>query len=148
MVSSVVLGSITGISLASNITQSLILSSIHSSYSLMKNFATKKYARINEVVEEFDLIAKMEIIEALMKDIEKECQEKESIKKALGNLHIVMDNIHKILQHIDGVMEEHNKKYFSYWRSVCYDTEVYELKKQIKLMDLRYNMFLEILKVR
>ena len=148
-VSSVVLGSLTGISLATNLTNTLVISSITGSYNLIKNFATYHYIQINEVIEEYDLIAKLEIIEALIKDIEKEgISDKESIKKALSNLHITVDNINKLLQQIDLIIKMHNNKYFSNWRSLSYDKEIYELKRLIKLMDLRYAMFLEILKVR
>ena len=148
-VSSVVLSSLTGISLATNITNSLVISSIRGTYSLIKSFATHHYTQVNEVIEEYDLTAKLEIIEALMKDIEKEyLVEKESIKKAFENLDTVVNNINKLLQKIDLIIKEHKDKYFSGWRTLSYDKEIYELKRLIRLMDLRYAMFLEILKVR
>jgi hypothetical protein len=53
-----------------------------------------------------------------------------------------------LLKKIDIIIKQHNEKYFSKWRSLNYEDDIYELKRNIKLMDIRYSMFLEILKVR
>jgi hypothetical protein len=148
-ISSMVLGSITGISLATNLSNSLIKSSVQGSFDLIKNFVSYHHTPIKEVIDEFDLIAKLEIIEAVMKDIENEkINDKQSITKALDNLRLVVENIHNLLQKIDNIIKEHEQKYFSKWRSLYYENEILELKRNIRLMDLRYSMFLEILKVR
>jgi hypothetical protein len=148
-ISSMVLGSITGISLATNLSNSLIKSSVQGSFDLIKNFVSYHHTPIKEVIDEFDLIAKLEIIEAVMKDIENEkINDKQSITKALDNLRLVVENIHNLLQKIDNIIKGHEQKYFSKWRSLYYENEILELKRNIRLMDLRYSMFLEILKVR
>jgi hypothetical protein len=148
-ISSMVLGSITGISLATNLSNSLIKSSVQGSFDLIKNFVSYHHTPIKEVIDEFDFIAKLEIIEAVMKDIENEkINEKQSITKALDNLRLVVENIHNLLQKIDNIIKEHEQKYLSKWRSLYYENEILELKRNIRLMDLRYSMFLEILKVR
>lgn len=148
-ISSMVLGSITGISLATNLSHSVIKSSVQGSFDLIKKFVSYHHAPIKEVIDEFDLIAKLEIIEALMKDIEGEkIQDKQSIIKSLDNLRIVVENIHNLLTNIDNIIKEHEQKYFSRWRILYYENEILELKRNIRLMDLRYSMFLEILKVR
>jgi hypothetical protein len=148
-ISSMVLGSITGISLATNLSNSLIKSSVQGSFDLIKNFVSYHHTPIKEVIDEFDLIAKLEIIEAVMKDIENEkINDKQSITKALDNLRLVVENIHNLLQKIDNIIKEHEQKYLSKWRTLYYENEILELKRNIRLMDLRYSMFLEILKVR
>ena len=148
-ISSVVLGSITGLSVATNITNTLVISSITGTYGLVRGFATYHYTQVNEVIEECDLTAKLEIIEALMYDVsKKDSTDKESIKKAFNNLDIVVTDINKLLQKIDLIIKAHKDKYFSNWRTLCYDKEIYELKRLIRLMDLRYAMFLEILKIK
>jgi hypothetical protein len=148
-ISSMVLGSITGISLATNLSNTLIKSSVQGSFDIIKNFVSYHHTQIKEVIDEYDLIAKLEIIEALMKDIEQEkINDKQSITKSLDNLKNVVENIHNSLKKIDIIIKEHQQKYFSNWRSLYYENEIYELKRNIKLMDLRYSMFLEILKVR
>ncbi len=148
-ISSMVLGSITGISLATNLSHTVIKSSVQSSFDLIKNFVSYHYTPIKEVIDEFDLIAKLEIIEAVMKDIENEkINDKQSIIKSLDNLRLIVENIHNLLKKIDNIIKDHEQKYFSKWRSLYYENEILELKRNIRLMDLRYNMFLEILKVR
>ena len=140
-ISSMVLGSITGISLATNLSNSLIKSSVQGSFDLIKNFVSYHHTPIKEVIDEFDLIAKLEIIEAVMKDIENEkINDKQSITKALDNLRLVVENIHNLLQKIDNIIKEHEQKYFSKWRSLYYENEILELKRNIRLMDLRYSM--------
>jgi hypothetical protein len=147
-ISSIMLGSITGISLASNLSQAIIKTSIRNTFNLISNIVRYNYTQINEIINEYDLIAKLEIIEALIKDIENENNEKKSISKSLDNLRIVIENIHNLLKKIDIIIKQHNEKYFSKWRSLNYEDDIYELKRNIKLMDIRYSMFLEILKVR
>jgi hypothetical protein len=148
-ISSMVLGSITGISLATNLSHNVIKTSVQSSFDLIKNFVTYHHTHIKEVIDEFDLLAKLEIIEAVMKDIENEnINDKKSVTKSLDNLRLVVENIHNLLKKIDNIIKEHEQKYFSKWRTIYYENEILELKRNIRLMDLRYNMFLEILKVR
>lgn len=148
-ISSLVLGSLTGISLATNLSHTLIKTSVQGSFDTIKNFVSYHHTPIKEVIDEYDLIAKLEIIEAVMKDIENEkIQDKQSIIKSLDNLRLVVENIHNLLKKIDTIIKEHEQKYFSRWRSLYYENEIFELKRNIKLMDLRYSMLLEILKVR
>ena len=148
-ISSMVLGSITGISLATNLSHTVIKSSVQGSFDIIKKFVSSYHTPIKEVIDEYDLIAKLEIIEAVMKDIENEkINDKQSVIKSLDNLRLVVENIHNLLKKIDNIIKEHEQKYFFKWRSLYYENEILELKRNIRLMDLRYSMFLEILKVR
>jgi hypothetical protein len=102
------------------------------------------HIKINEVIEEHDLIAKLQIIEALMKDMGEENIQKESIKLALNNLHKTVESINTNLSQIESIIEYHKQKYFANWRYLNYDNQIYELKRNIKLLDIRYHMLLEI----
>jgi len=154
-----VLGTLSSLSLASNITEKLLTNTIQNSFGLIKNFVSFHHEPINEVLSEHDLISKLEIIQALMKDIENENEAREntrenkppmrqSVQKALSNLHLVVEDIVRLLENIDNKIKYHSTKYFSGWRRLNYEDEVKRLKKSIKLMDMRYEMFLEVLKVR
>jgi hypothetical protein len=54
-----------GLSLASNLTYQLL----QSTYQTLKSFATKNHYQINEVVEEYDLYTRLELIESLVHEI-------------------------------------------------------------------------------
>lgn len=143
-----VLGTLSSLSLASNITEKLLTNTIQNSFSLIKNFVSFHHEQINEVLSEHDLISKLEIIQALMTDIESETSIRQSVQKGLTNLHLVVEEIVRLLENIDNKIKHHSTKYFSGWRRLNYEDEIKRLKKLIKLMDMRYQMFLEVLKVR
>lgn len=149
-----VLGTLSSLSLASNITEKLLTNTIQNSFSLIKNFVSFHHEQINEVLSEHDLISKLEIIQALMTDIENESSDedkpriRQSVQKALMNLHLVVEEIVRLLENIDNKIKYHSTRYFSGWRRLNYEDEIKKLKKLIKLMDIRYQMFLEVLKVR
>jgi hypothetical protein len=141
---SLIIGSITGLSVASNLTINLISASVKYSVLIVSNFMSYHHIKINEVLDEYDLISKLQIIEAIMKDINDENIQKESVKLAINNVHNTIDNINKNISQIDQIINNHKQKYFSNWRYLNYDNEIYELKRNIKLLDIRYQMLLEI----
>ena len=145
-----VLGTLSSLSLASNITEKLLTNSIQNSFNLIKKFVSFHHEQINEVLMEHDLIYKLEIIQALMTDIEndKTSLNRQSIQKSLSNLHLIVEEILRLLENIDNKIKYHKTKYLSKWRNLHYGEELKRLKKYIKLMDMRYQMFLEVLKVR
>ncbi len=148
----VVLGTLSSLSITSSLADKLLTNSIQSSFSIMKKFVSSHHIPINELIFEWDLVSKLEIIQALMNDIEKKYQnqqisEKESFQKSLLNLHQIVDQMEKVLQKIEDKIKFHQTKYFHGWRSLNYDKEMKQLEKMIKLLDVRYKMFLEILMV-
>jgi hypothetical protein len=136
--------------LATNITHNILSKTIQKSFQLLKKFVSSHHDQINEILIENDLVSKLEIIQALMNDIEKQINdfEKESIHKALFNLHSIVEEISNTLLKIDNKIKYHQTKYFYKWRTLNYENELQRLKRDIKLLDLRYQMFLEVLKVR
>jgi hypothetical protein len=145
-----VLTTLSGLSITSNITEKVIINTIQNSFSLVKRFVSFQHEQIKEVLSEHDLISKLEIIQALMNDIEedKKSIQKQSIQKSLTNLHFVVEEIHRLMENIDNKIKYHQTKYFSSWRGLNYEDEIKKLKRYIQLMDSRYQMFLEVLKVR
>jgi len=144
-----ILATLSGLSITTNITQKLLSNSIQTSLDILKLFITSHHEQVNEVLLETDLISNLEIIEALMGDIEKnkEMQEHLAIQKALTNLHLIVEQIQKILEDINQKIKYHHTKYFSSWRTLKYEKQLANLKKSIKLLNIRYQMFLEVIKV-
>lgn len=134
-----------------NLTQKFLISSIQTSFSIVQNFVSCHHEQINEVLTETDLISKLEIIQSLMQDIQSESSsivdQRSSIQKSLHNLGVAVESISGLLKNIDEKIQRHQAKYFSSWRTLQYEKQMVELKKWIKLLDIRYHMFLEVLKV-
>ena len=146
----VVLKTISGLSFIGPLNEKIIVNTIQNSFNLMKSFISNHHEQINEVLLENDLYSKLEIIQALMIDIEgdQDSLQKQSIQKSLLNLHMIVEDILKLLEIIDQKIKYHNTKYFSKWRSINYEKQIVQLKKSIQILDRRYQMFLEVLKVR
>lgn len=129
-------------------TTTLLTRSIQSTFETLKSFVSKHHTYINEVLVENDLNAKLEIISALMDDIETKWFKKKtiSIEKSLYHLHQTVDKIHFILKAIDAKISYHKTRYFSMIRSLNYEDEIISLKKEIKVLDSRYNMFIDVIR--
>jgi ribosomal protein S8 len=133
-----VLGTIT------SITEKIIVNSIQSSFNLVKFFVSSHHEQINEVLAETDLICKLQVIESLLCDIRSESK---SVQISLKHVSDVVSDINVVLNKINEKIKRHQLKYFSNWRSLNYEIQMKELRKNIKLLDTRYQMFLEIIKV-
>jgi hypothetical protein len=133
-----------------NLTQKVLLTSIQTSFSIAQNFVSSHHEQINEVLLETDLISKLEIVQALMHDTQDRYNDDRStsIQKSLQNLGVIVENISLILKQIEEKIQRHKLKYFSSWRSLNYEKLMNELKKNIKLLDIRYHMFLGVLQVK
>jgi hypothetical protein len=133
----------------SNLTQKFLMSSIQTSFSIAQNFVSTHHEQINELMSETDLISKLEIIQALMHDIQDRYPDHKSssIEKSLQNLGVVVETISSILNQIEEKIQRHQQKYFCSWRSLNYEKLMIELKKNIRLLDIRFGMFLEVIKV-
>ena len=149
-----IMATISGLSLTTNITQKLLTNSIQTSFDILKLFITHHHEQINEVLSESDLISKLEIMEALMNDIENTTEIKiqggnqsSALQKALTNLHSIVEQIEKLLDNINHKIKYHQTKYFANWRVLKYEKEIKKLKNLMKLLDIRYQMFLEVIKV-
>jgi hypothetical protein len=147
----VVLKTMSGLSFANylypSLNEKLLTNTIQNSFHLIKSFITFHHEQINEVIMEYDLIFKLEIIQALLTENEKDSFQKQSVQKVFFNLHSIVEEILKHLERIDQKINYHRSKYFSSWRRLDYGDEIKKLRKYIKLMDIRYQMFIELLKL-
>jgi hypothetical protein len=132
----------------SNVAQKVLLTSIQTSFQLVQSFISTHHSQINEVLNETDLLSKLEIIQALIQDIQDHNHHLwSSTNKALTNVSQIVEQILSLLTSIDEKIKRHQAKYFASYRTLNYEKQIVELKNNIRLLDLRYGMFLEILKV-
>lgn len=133
-----------------NLSQKVITQTIQTSFGLVKNFVSTHHEQINEVLEETDLLSKLEVIQALIHDIQDHPSTKDiwtCTQKSLIHLSIIVEKISLLLKQIDEKIQRHQQKYFSSWRALNYEKLILELKSNIRLLDMRYLVFLDILKV-
>ena len=131
-----------------NMAQKVLMTSIQTSFQLVQNFVSTHHTPINELLHETDLLSKLEIIQALIHDIQDHSHDLwTSTQKSLTNLSQIVEQILSQLKLIDEKIKRHQLKYFASWRTLNYEKQINELKNNIKLLDIRYAMFLEILKV-
>jgi hypothetical protein len=152
LVVSTAVSQLSNLTFATNLTHNLLSQTIHKSFQVIQKFVSTEHEQINDVLAEHDLISTLEIIQALMNDIESPesnltSNSKQSIQRALTNLHFIVEELTKSLETIEQKIKHHQGKYFHRWRSLNYDSELSKLKKNIKLLHIRYQMLLEVIKV-
>lgn len=151
LVVSTAVSQLSNLTFATNLTHNLLSQTIHKSFQIIRKFVSYEHEQINDVLTENDLISTLEIIQALMNDIESSVDlgstGKQSIQRALTNLHFIVEELTKSLEKIESKIKNHQGKYFHRWRTLNYDSELCKLKKNIKLLHIRYQMLLEVIKV-
>jgi hypothetical protein len=156
LVVSTAVSQLSNLTFATNLTHNLLSQTIHKSFSIIKKLVSSEHEQINDVLVEHDLISTLEIIQALMNDIENPTHSlssenyltRQSVQRALTNLHFIVEELTQSLEKIENKIKNHKEKYFHRWRTLQYDSELLKMKKNIKLLHIRYQMLLEVLKVK
>jgi hypothetical protein len=131
---------------ATSMTHGFLVSAIQSSFDLFRKFVSKHHEPINDILSETDLISKLEIVQALIEDCSRiKNSQQQSLQKSLYHLSSVVNAIVILLQKIEDKIRYHQSKYFCNWRSLDYEKHMEDLKKNIKILDMRYHMFIEIM---
>jgi len=114
--------------------------------SIMKN--NVYYPQLNNVLEETDLYAKMNVIQKLLEHFPKELEKNDIIKTTLSNIHDIIISINNELQKIDNEINYHeNYRYFSKWRTPHYKYNLKQLKKYKNILDERFNTLIKLINI-
>lgn len=114
--------------------------------SIMKN--NVYYPQLNNVLEETDLYAKMNVIQKLLENFPKELEQNDIIKTTLSNLHDIIISINNELQKIDNEINYHESyRYLSKWRTPHYKYNLKKLKKYKNILDERFNTLIKLINV-
>ena len=127
------------ISTAINDTSYVILSIIKDDY--------RNYPDLLKVIKELDLIYKFQIIKSFLLLIPKKYEKICCIKIALNGIKEIILNIYKLLIEIINLINKHKTTYLSYVRKVKYKKELIELKNLCVILDNRYNILIELIKI-
>jgi hypothetical protein len=112
---------------------------INSSIISIESFNINK---VNDVLEELDIIKKIEIVNSLFDNHNLETDKTKVI--ALNNLHEISEKIMKELEEINKDIEYTKTIYFSYFRSSPYFEKLNKLKKHCYILDQRMDLVLRL----
>jgi uncharacterized protein YaaR (DUF327 family) len=123
--------------------------SVDKIYEILKKITESGHSTVNKKINELDLKSKIEEVEGLFIDIEKDAKlkGKQSILNSLKSIHEIVNKIHICLENITDKIIEHENKWFNYWRDVEFYKELEELETNEKILISRYNRLKDLLKI-
>lgn len=104
---------------------------------------------VNEILNDIkntDLVFTVEIIEQFVKEQENK-DVSASVKKALIGMNDILEEINAELKKIKEMVETHDRKMFSGWRSFDCDKNIDQIKKLSEVLNHRYNILIDLLKI-
>jgi len=125
------------VSVAISDTSTLLLS--------MAKTVVNDYVDFKNTLEKIDLNTKLNIIENFLTMIPKKFENIKCVSISLNSLHEIVIKIHDELAKINGIIEEHELKYFSYWRTPAYQIELDNVIKYKEILDDRFETLLKII---
>lgn len=101
---------------------------------------------LEEVLEQLDIKAELDVVSALLDDIESrpECR---AVKVASDKVREAVNYIHKQLREIQEELETHKTRYFYSWRSPDYTRQIKNLQKGGILLQKRRELLFSVLGV-
>lgn len=136
---------ITGITIAGH---TLFGRVIYDTYDLVRDTTT--HPVINSVLSDLDLQSDLNVIEALIRQVDKQIENLSEDDALAISLHQVDNLVHRIKDELAEIKTElklHEEKWFSSWRSANYQKPLNRLTRHKKLLDKRVNMLIELIKL-
>lgn len=129
-----------------NLAMTAITDTSNSIYNLIYRINGYSNHYILKQLDEMDIVSKIHIVEALIKQIpEDKYTEETPIYIALHQLHKIVQEIEQLLKDMENEFKYHNTKWFSSWRGCNFNLE--QLKMNYLKMDKRLDMFIKILNI-
>lgn len=102
---------------------------------------------LEEVLEKLDIKAELDVVSALLQDIENtpECR---AVKVASEKVRETVNYIHTQLREIQAEIEIHKSRYFNAWRSPDYTVQIKRLKRGGLLLRKRRELLFSVLGVQ
>ena len=108
-----------------------------------------EYPQLTKTLGETDIYAKLSVIQKLLDNFPEDIQkDNEAIKICLSNLHDIVISINNELQLIDSEINYHeNNRYFSYYRTPKYSSNLKKLRKLKNTLDNRFEDLIRLLNI-
>lgn len=137
---------ITGLTIAG---KSLFGRVIYDTYDLVRD--TAYHPEVSSRLAEIDLEADLEVIEALLKQLERNGGIENDQSPLAICLHQVDRMVHLIrddLKLISMELKEHENKFMAKWRTPNYHSHLYRIVKHKEILDKRTEMLIKLIKLR
>lgn len=102
--------------------------------------------KLKNIIEELDLTSKIDIINDLIKDIDKE-DINDIIHKAIHYLHDIIETINKEVEDIKKEIKEHSELWFHRFRTPTYISKIERLIKHNQILDKRLDLFIKVFNI-
>lgn len=101
----------------------------------------------NHILDELDIKSKIDIVNSLMKTVDKKKKISDVLHKSLNYLHEIIDKINLEIKDISKEIEEHKHKYFYYLRTPSYNTKVNNLVKHSDILNKRLDLLIKLINI-
>lgn len=125
-------------------------SSINGIMALVVNITSNSHPDVQSIknqLNDMDIIYKITIIGLLINEQTTKKKLKSSIKRALFYIDDILKNIRNELCVINKEIAHFNDSYFKFFKSIKCEKNLKILKQHIKILDKRYIMFSDLLKI-
>jgi len=102
--------------------------------------------KLKNIIEELDLTSKIDIINDLIKDVDKE-NINNIIHKAIHYLHDIIETINKEVEDIKKEIKEHSELWFHRYRTPNYISKIEKLIKHNQILDKRLDLFIKVFNI-
>jgi hypothetical protein len=102
--------------------------------------------KLKNIIEELDLTSKIDIINDLIKDVDKE-DINNIIHKAIHYLHDIIETINKEVEDIKKEIKEHTELWFHRYRTPNYINKIGKLIKHNQILDKRLDLFIKVFNI-
>ena len=95
------------------------------------------------IIEELDLMSKIDIINSLINDIDSK-NINEIIHKVIHYLHMIIDTIKLEIEEINKDIKAHKELWFHNFRTANYKVKIERLIKHNQILDKRLDLFIKV----
>ena len=95
------------------------------------------------IIEELDLMSKIDIINSLINDIDSK-NINDIIHKVIHYLHMIIDTIKQEIEEIKKEIKEHKELWFHNFRTANYKVKIERLIKHNQILDKRLDLFIKV----
>ena len=140
-----------GSAIASLVGKGVLAQAVYDTSSVLINLARdtvyQEHPELSAILEELDIHATLQVIDSLLEEVPENYNDNKSLHTCIHNVNEIIEKIKENLGKINNEVEYHKTKYFNYWRTPQYETDVKKLKKLKPILDKRLKLFINVLKI-
>ncbi len=112
-------------------------------YNLLYGLVELQDPILERAIDELDVKAQIKCVESIIGNLDKGNITK-SLNISLEQLHDIICRIREDLKQINSNFNQHQQKYFYYYRKIDNSLEILNLRRHKKILDQRLDMFMKI----